>query len=63
MYHYLDDKEFLHRMRALAGEIMQSLCHTLKEDYDIGATFYLVGSGAKILYYKMQITPLIWTII
>ena len=49
MYQYLDDKEFVHNMRKLAGEIMQSLCHFLKEDYGIGANFYLVGSGAKNL--------------
>lgn len=49
MYHYLDDKEFVGKMRALAGEIMQSLCHFLKEDHGIGANFYLVGSGARNL--------------
>lgn len=49
MYHYLDDKEFVSKMRNLCGEIMQDLCHILKEDYDIGATFYLVGSGARNL--------------
>lgn len=49
MYHYLDDKEFVGKMRALAGEIMQSLCHFLKEDYGIGTNFYLVGSGARNL--------------
>lgn len=49
MYHYLDDKEFQRKMRALSGEIMQLLCHYLKENYDIGAGFYLVGSGAKNL--------------
>ena len=49
MYHYLDDKKFVHEMRAFSGERMQQLCHYLKEDYDIGANFYLVGSGAKNL--------------
>ena len=49
MYHYLDDKEFESKMRGLCGDIMQNLCHILKEDYDIGTTFYLVGSGAKNL--------------
>ena len=49
MYHYIVDKEFLHNMRALSGEIMQSLCHYLKENFDIGAKFYLVGSGARNL--------------
>lgn len=54
MYHYLDDKEFLHKMRAFSGEIMQLLCHNLKEDYDIGANFYLVGSGAKNLIMQNE---------
>ncbi len=49
MYHYLDDKEFECKMRRLGGEIMQELCHILKEKYDIGATFYLVGSGKRKL--------------
>ena len=47
MFHYLDDKGFEHRMRQLCGDIMQDLCRTLREDYDIGANFYLVGSGAR----------------
>lgn len=49
MYKYVEDKQFLSRMRSLCGEIMQDLCHTLKEEYDIGASFYLVGSGARNL--------------
>jgi len=49
MYHWLSDKKFLRKMRSLSGEIMQTLCHYLKEDYGIGATFYLVGSGARNL--------------
>lgn len=57
MYHYLDDKEFLHDMRALSGEIMQLLCHYLKEDYDIGAGFYLVGSGARNLILQNEHNP------
>ena len=57
MYRYLDDKEFLHKMRALSGEIMQLLFHYLKEDYDIGANFYLVGSGAKNLIMQNENSP------
>lgn len=49
MYHYLDDKKFEKNMRNLCGNIMQSLCHILKEDYDIGTTFYMVGSGSRKL--------------
>ena len=57
MYHYLDDKEFLHKMRELSGEILQLLCHYLKEDYDIGSTFYMVGSGAKNLILQNNNQP------
>ena len=49
MYHYLQDKEFERRIRRYGGEIMQQLCHNLKADHDIGAQFYLVGSGARNL--------------
>ena len=47
MFDYVKDKEFLSRIRNLCGEVMQDFCHYLKEDYDIGAIFYLVGSGAR----------------
>ena len=33
MYEYVNDKQFLSRMRSLCGDIMQDLCHTLKEEY------------------------------
>ena len=57
MYHYLDDKEFVSKMRSLCGDIMQDLCHILKEDYDIGATFYLVGSGKRKLIMQNNNEP------
>ncbi len=49
MFEYVEDKQFVRRMRRLCGEIMQEFCHILKVDYDIGARPYLVGSGAKNL--------------
>lgn len=58
MYHYVEDKEFVSRMRSLCGDIMQDLCHTLKEDYGIGATFYLVGSGARNLIMQNASEPI-----
>lgn len=57
MYHYFDDKEFLHKMRSLSGDIMQLVCHYLKEDYDIGANFCLVGSGARNLILQNEKKP------
>ena len=58
MYKYVEDKQFLSRMRSLCGEIMQDLCHTLKEEYDIGASFYLVGSGARNLILQNVSRPI-----
>ena len=37
---------------------MQDLCHTLKEEYDIGASFYLVGSGARNLILQNANQPI-----
>ena len=58
MYHYYEDQDFLSRMRAEAGSIMQELCHQLKEEHDIGATFCLVGSGAKKLVTQNASNPI-----
>lgn len=58
MYDYVEDKEFLRRMRSLCGEIMQDLCHRLKEDYDIGSVYYLVGSGARNLITQNSDEPI-----
>lgn len=49
MYHYVEDKEFVCKMRILGGNIMQELCHCLKTDYCISANFFLVGSGKRNL--------------
>ena len=58
MFDYVKDKEFLSRIRNLCGGIMQDFCHCLKEDYDIGATFYLVGSGARNLIVQNASLPI-----
>ena len=49
MYHYLDDKKFVSKMRSLCGDIMQDLCHILKEDYDEPLTEILINNLAKQL--------------
>lgn len=58
MFDYVKDKEFLSCMRNLCGEIMQDFCHYLKEDYDISARFYLVGSGARNLIIQNASLPI-----
>lgn len=57
MYEYVDDKEFVSKMRNLCGNIMQDLCHTLKTEYNIGANFFLVGSGARRLITQNASQP------
>lgn len=49
MYEFVTDKKFLALMRQTCGEMMQELCHTLKEDYDIGTVPKLIGSGSRKL--------------
>ena len=58
MFTYVEDKDFLSRARNLCCEIMQDLCHYLKEDYDIGTIFYLVGSGARNLIVQNASLPI-----
>lgn len=58
MYHYVEDKQLLQKMRSLSGEMLQTLCHYLKEDYKIGAIFYLVGSGGRNLVLQNENTPI-----
>lgn len=57
MYHYFDDREALRQMRAFSGNLMQTLCHRLKQDYDIGTNFCLVGSGGKNLILQNEKEP------
>lgn len=57
MFRYCEDKVYLSSVRNLCGDIMQDLCHTLKKRYDIGATFYLVGSGARNLITQNENGP------
>ena len=57
MYHYLDDKKFVSKMRSLCGDIMQDLRRILKEDYDIGSNSYLVGSGKRKLIMQNNNEP------
>lgn len=58
MYNYVTDKKFISKMKGLCGDIMQELCHQLKEEYDIGANFYMVGSGARNLIMQNGNNPI-----
>lgn len=58
MFQYVEDKEFVSHMRYFCGSLMQELCHTLKEEFDIGANFNLIGSGAKNLILQNASEPI-----
>ncbi len=58
MFKYVEDKSYLSRVRHLCGKIMQDFCHLLKENYNIGANFYLVGSGARNLITQNASQPI-----
>ena len=45
-------------MRSCCGDMMQDLCHTLKEVSDIGAELTLVGSGARNLILQNANEPI-----
>lgn len=58
MYNYVTDKKLISRMRSGCGDMMQDLCHTLKEVSDIGAELTLVGSGARNLILQNANEPI-----
>lgn len=58
MYNYVTNKQLISSMRSCCGDMMQDLCHTLKEEYDIGAMFTLVGSGARNLILQNANEPI-----
>ena len=58
MYNYVTDKQLISSMRSLSVNMMQDLCHILKEKYDIGAMFNLVGSGARNLILQNANEPI-----
>lgn len=58
MYNYVTNKQLISSMRSCCGDMMQDLCHTLKEVSDIGAELTLVGSGARNLILQNANEPI-----
>lgn len=58
MYNYVTDKQLIRSMRSCCGDMMQDLCHTLKEVSDISAEVTLVGSGARNLILQNANEPI-----
>jgi len=49
MYHYIQDKEFLKRLRGTCGDIVNQLVQSINNDSVMKVEACIVGSGAKNL--------------
>ena len=47
MYHYIDDKEFLKKLRSCCSDIINQLVQQINSDGKICVEAHLVGSGAR----------------
>lgn len=57
MYHYIDDKDFLKRMRSLCSGIINRLVQRINNDSVMTVEAHLVGSGAKNLETQNENEP------
>lgn len=58
MYHYVDDKEFLGRMRRLCSDIVNQLVQKINREEKLQVRADLVGSGAKNLITQNANNPI-----
>lgn len=58
MYHYIQDKEFLKRLRDACGDIVNQLVQSINNDSVMTVKAYLVGSGAKNLITQNENEPI-----
>lgn len=58
MYHWIEDKQFLGRMRALCSGIVNQLVQAINNDGAIFVRQHLVGSGAKNLITQNANQPI-----
>lgn len=49
MYHFIEDKDFLKRMRGLCSNIVNQLVQSINNDNELIVEAHLVGSGARNL--------------
>lgn len=58
MYHYIEDKEFLKRMKSLCSDIINQLVQSINSDSVMTVEAHLVGSGAKNLITQNANEPI-----
>ena len=57
MYHYIEDKDFLKRMKGLCSDIINQLVQQINRDGEMEVKANLVGSGAKNLITQNEKEP------
>lgn len=57
MYHYIEDKEFLKKMRRLCSDIVNQLVQRINNDGHLFVEAHLVGSGARNLVTQNENEP------
>ena len=58
MYHYIEDKEFLKRMKSLCSNIVNQLVQSINNDSVMTVEAHLVGSGARNLITQNANEPI-----
>ena len=58
MYHYIEDKEFLKRMKSLCSNIVNQLVQSINNDSVMAVEAHLVGSGARNLITQNANEPI-----
>lgn len=58
MYHYIEDKEFLKRMKSRCSDIINQLVQSINNDSFMTVEAHLVGSGAKNLITQNANEPI-----
>lgn len=58
MYHYIQDKEFLKRLKGACGDIVNQLVQSINNDSVMTVKACLVGSGAKNLITQNENEPI-----
>lgn len=58
MYHWVDDKKFLGRMKRLCSDIVNQLVQAINNEEKMYVRAYMVGSGAKNLITQNEERPI-----
>ena len=58
MYHYIQDKDFVKRLKSTCSDIVNQLVQSINDDYAMRVKACLVGSGANNLITQNANNPI-----